>query len=108
MRACAYANAAAGLALLVVFSFAGCGGKPPEAKSPTEAKPASSEPASTEPSTTGEGTEKGSATEGDKGDKNVRADKAGEDTETRTTEVIQKIVQDNRKPIRACFDKAKK
>ncbi len=45
--------------------------------------------------------------DGDKDDgKDDGDDKAN--PETRTTEVIQKIILDNRKPVRACYDKVKK
>jgi hypothetical protein len=40
--------------------------------------------------------------------KNTKAPDAGGKTETRTMEVIAQIVKDNRKPVRECFDKAKK
>jgi predicted small lipoprotein YifL len=108
MKACATVNVATGLVLLVVFAFAGCGGKNPEATSPTNAAtpPTAAEPAdSDEPLESPAGTtdEPGGATESDEGDPDTKGD-----VETRTTEVIQKVVQDNRKPIRACFDKARK
>jgi outer membrane biosynthesis protein TonB len=40
--------------------------------------------------------------------KNTKAPDSGGKTETRTMEVIAQIVKDNRKPVRDCFDKAKK
>lgn len=104
MRACAILNTIAGLALLTLVAFAGCGGKPTEPATPetvdTKAQP--SDTSGSEPGDTPAGEDKAPAG-GEEG-------KGGEpeDTETRTTEVIHKQVQDNRKPIRACFDAAKK
>ena len=40
--------------------------------------------------------------------KSAKAPEGGGKTETRTMEVIAQIVKDNRKPVRECFDKAKK
>jgi len=40
--------------------------------------------------------------------KNSKAPDAGGKAETRTMEVIAQIIKDNRKPVRDCFDKAKK
>ncbi len=40
--------------------------------------------------------------------KTAKAPDAGGKTETRSMEVIAQIVKDNRKPVRDCFDKAKK
>jgi hypothetical protein len=40
--------------------------------------------------------------------KNSKAPDAGGKTETRTMEVIAQVIKDNRKPVRDCFDKAKK
>jgi len=58
------------------------------------------------------GTEKGGASEGkwEGEEAAVGKGKPAERTaaETRTTEVIQKIVLDNRKPVRECYDKARK
>jgi outer membrane biosynthesis protein TonB len=107
MKACATAQAAAGLVMVVVFAFAGCGGKTPEPTAPTAAPATSSEPAAPANDTAGGdtagGDTGGNSEGGDKGD-----DAEGGDKETRTTEVIQKLVQDNRKPIRACYEKALK
>jgi outer membrane biosynthesis protein TonB len=108
MKACATAQAAVGVVLVVGFAFAGCGGKTPEPTAPTAAAPTEAAP-----ETTGAGTEEG-ATGGDgeggdsEGTEGAGGDSEGGDKETRTTEVIQKLVQDNRKPIRACYDKAVK
>ena len=40
--------------------------------------------------------------------KNGKAPEGNGKTETRTMEVIAQVVQENRKPVRECFDKAKK
>jgi len=107
MKACATVNVAAGLTLLIVFAFAGCAGQKPEPTTPATPAPTAAESASGDeaPATSGTETDEpgGEAAGGDEGDSEPKGD-----VETRTTEVIQKVVQDNRKPIRACFDKARK
>jgi predicted small lipoprotein YifL len=85
--------------LLIPLALAGCGSKPPPpAASGTDApgtteggEPAApgGEPGASEGA--GEGAEGGSEAE-----------------DSRTTQSIQKVVADNRKPIRACYDKALK
>jgi len=97
--------------MVVLFAFAGCGGKTPEPAAPTAAPAASNEPAAPTDDTAG-GDTGGDTAGGDTGGDSEGGDKGGDseggDKETRTTEVIQKLVQDNRKPIRACYDKALK
>lgn len=116
MHACATLQLATGAVLIAVFSAAGCagkGGEPAAAPATTGAGAAATEESpSGEPAAPGGddeeipvGEEALAAAEeapASKGD-----DKGG-DKEERTTEVIQKIINDNRKPIRECYEKAKK
>jgi hypothetical protein len=102
----------------LVFAVIGCGGAAEPAKTPAEteapapsaaadaaapsadaAAPASAEPkaATDEGAWAGESEAKAPPTPGANGK-----------TETRTMEVIAQVVKDNRKPVRECFDKAKK
>jgi len=106
MKACATVNVAAGLTLLIVFAFAGCAGQKPEPTTPATTAPTTTESADGDDAPPASGTETdepGGEATGDEGDSETKGD-----VETRTTEVIQKVVQDHRKPIRACFDKARK
>jgi hypothetical protein len=102
--------------LLVLLFAVGCGGSGAEpAKSPSDAEaappPAPAEPApaaadssaAAKPAAADEG-----AWAGESEAKAQPAPAAGGKTETRTMEVIAQIVKDNRKPVRECFDKAKK
>jgi hypothetical protein len=99
----------------------GCGGdagagsaaKSPEAEAaPAGVEPAPSEPAAEPPAT--DKPAKGAAPDGDDGawagEAEAKSSKAPADgsAETRTMEVIAQVVKDNRKPVRECFDKAKK
>ena len=106
MLPCTALNVTASLALVTLISFAGCAGGKPEAASPT---PATTAPEKTEakPEPAGAGGDKPGADAdkpGAEGDKPA----AEGDKETRTTEVIQQLVQDNRKPVRECYEKARK
>jgi outer membrane biosynthesis protein TonB len=108
MQACAALNLIAGSTLALLFTFAGCGEKPP-ATSANDAKPVvtapepktDDEPAATDGKKTDDGDDAEKSDDGDDGD-----DKGA--PEKRTTEVIQQIIVDNRKPVRSCYDKVKK
>lgn len=115
MQSCAALNLFAGGTLAIFFSFAGCSGNKPaqtsgDEKPPTSVpKPAGDEGAAGDekPATGGdESGDEGGDESGDEGG-DEGGDKKGA-TETRTTEVIQKIILDNRKAVRTCYDKAKK
>jgi hypothetical protein len=101
-------------ACAVVFALAACGGATTDpAKTPTEAAPseppataAPSEPAQAPPASDSKAADDG-AWAGESEAK-AAAPAAGGKTETRTMEVIAQIVKDNRKPVRECFEKAKK
>jgi hypothetical protein len=66
---------------------------PPAADPPTADKPAGGDDA---------------AWAGEADAKSAKAPDAGGKAETRTMEVIAQVIKDNRKPVRDCFDKAKK
>jgi hypothetical protein len=66
--------------------------------------PAADKPAADKPAA---GADEG-AWAGEAEAKNSKAPDAGGKTETRTMEVIAQVIKDNRKPVRDCFDKAKK
>ena len=107
MQACTTVNVVAGLSLFIALAFAGCGNNKPDATAPgagTAAPGASAEPKADTPA--GDKGDNGDDGE-EKGDKGDDGEEKG-DKETRTTEVIQQIVQDNRKGVRDCYDKAKK
>jgi hypothetical protein len=112
MRACL-----SGLVLFLVF---GCGGSEPVAESPAStpdpAGDAPSEPASEPTAAPGagksgdeggwEGEADAKKTSGDATGKPAPPDTKKE--ETRTTEVIAKIIKEHRQPVRDCYDKAQK
>jgi TonB family protein len=111
MKARSAARLAAGIALLVAFAFAfaGCGNKP-EARAPGAASASPGPASAPEPKgdrADGRSDDKADAPVGDDPGGDQRGEDKG-DKETRTTEVIAGIVRDNRKPVRECFDKAKK
>ncbi|MBK7578804.1 MAG: AgmX/PglI C-terminal domain-containing protein [Myxococcales bacterium] len=111
MQACSTLNIAASLVLVTLISFAGCGGQQPEAASPATAAKTSDPSAGTEEDpATPSGKEEGAGTDGanPEGAGGEGSGDKGGDAETRTTEVIQKLVQDNRKPVRECYEKARK
>lgn len=105
--------------LAITLSVAGCGGDAAPAKTPDDApplaadaasasadadKPAADKPAADKPAAeSDEG-----AWAGESEAKNAKAPEGSGKSETRTSEVIAQIVKDNRKPVRECFDKAKK
>jgi hypothetical protein len=117
------AFALAAVSLFVV----GCGGDAASAgpaKSPDDAAvPAADAPADTAPAAAPAADapadksaadkpagDKPAGDEGWAGEAEAKGSKAPADgkTETRTMEVIAQVVKDNRKPVRECFDKAKK
>ncbi|HYQ14695.1 MAG TPA: AgmX/PglI C-terminal domain-containing protein, partial [Polyangiaceae bacterium] len=95
-----------------------CGSAPSEpAKDATDAAPAASTPAdSAAPAADSKPAEKPAAEAagddaawtGESEAKAAAAPAAGGKTETRTMDVIAQVVKENRKPVRECFDKAKK
>ena len=107
---------------LIALVLVGCGGSEPSAQSPASAAPAADAP-SAEPAAApaagkaadeggweGEDEAKkasgdGAASSGSSG-KPAPPDTKGE--ETRTLDVIAKIVKDHRQPVRDCYDKAQK
>jgi hypothetical protein len=106
--------------VLLAFALAACGGSEPPPESPASA---ASEPAADTPSTAPaaaagpagkgddgwEGEKEATATgaaAGDKGGSPAPSDAKKE--ETRTAEVIAKVVKDNRQAVRDCYDKALK
>lgn len=111
------AFALAAVTLLAV----GCGGDagsagpaktPDDAATPTEGAAVDAAPAET-PSADRPEADKPAAGDdgawaGEADAKNAKAPEGGGKTETRTMEVIAQVVKDNRKPVRECFDKAKK
>jgi hypothetical protein len=104
---------------LVALVFVGCGGSEPPAESPASAAPAADAPSSdaTPAPAAGKTDEAGWEGEDDakkasSGDatgasgKPAPPDTKGE--ETRTVDVIAKIVKEHRQPVRDCYDKAQK
>lgn len=96
--------------VFVGLSLLGCGGAEPQVKSPeappetapTEAAPksaAASSPAGAEEAWEGEAEAKSGAPGGGA---------SGKGGETRTNEVIAKVIKDNRKPFRDCFEASAK
>jgi hypothetical protein len=104
--------------VLLAFALAACGGSEPPAESPATAPepaadtPSASSAAAAAPAGKGddgwEGEKEATATNaaGDKGSTNAPPDTKKE--ETRTAEVIAKVVKDNRQAVRDCYDKAQK
>lgn len=108
------------LPALVALVLVGCGGGAPAAESPAAAAPAADAPSSEAAAPAAktdeggwEGEDEAKKSTGDaapasdsSGGKPAPADTKGE--ETRTVDVIAKIVKDNRQPVRDCYDKAQK
>jgi hypothetical protein len=105
--------------LAITVLVAGCGGeaapaktaddpatRAPDPTSDSASAPAADKPMADKPATS-EGAEDG-AWAGESEAKNAKTPEGGGKTETRTMDVIGQIVKDNRKPVRECFDKAKK
>lgn len=103
MPSCTTLNVAASLVLVALISFAGCaGGQKPDAAAPASTA-TSAEKTEAKPDDTGQ-----SASGGEKKPDEGEEPAEGGDKETRTTEVIQALVQENRKPVRECYEKARK
>lgn len=106
--------------LLVASLFVvGCGGSSPAPQTPTTAEaapaPAAGTPAQSPAPATDSAASDGWEGEGEAKGTSAPAPEAkpapaagGSKTETRTIEVIQKIVKDHRQPVRDCYDKARK
>lgn len=108
--------------LAVTLLGIGCGGEAPPPSSPNTVTPPADAPADAATPDKPEGapsadksTDKPSAKADDDGAwageaeaKNAKAPEGGGKTETRTMDVIAKVVKDNRQPVRDCFEKAKK
>jgi TonB family protein len=101
----------------LVFScsvLAACGGSAPEPETPaTETPPvaaASDAPAAPAAKSGGDGWEGESEAKSDAAPAAEAKPAPGNPdiVETRTLEVIQKLVKDNRKPVRECYEKARK
>ena len=103
--------------VVVTFLAAACGGDAAPAKSPDDAPapvadapaaaadaPAGDKPAGDKPA----GNSEEGAWAGEAEAKTEKAPAGAGKTETRTMEVIAQIVKENRKPVRDCFEKAKK
>jgi hypothetical protein len=116
MQACSYVNLAAAAVAAVLVSFAGCassvGPAPtsPEASEPAEPAALAEESAASENSgeASGEDSLMGEDDPANAPATGNEVTTGGEGGETRTTAVIQQIVKDNRKAVRACYDKARK
>jgi hypothetical protein len=110
---------------LLALVLVACGGSTEPAESPASAAPAADAPTSEAPTpgaTPAAGTTDEAGWEGEDEAKKSAADSSGPsgagtgkpappDTnkqETRTVDVIAKIVKDNRQPVRDCYDKAQK
>jgi hypothetical protein len=109
MRACL-----SGLVALALFA---CGGSEPPAESPAApaAEPAAEAPSPAPAAAPAAGKTGDGSWEGEDEAKKSSGDATGKpappDTkkeETRTVDVIAKIVKDNRQPVRDCYDKAQK
>ncbi len=111
--------------LVAALSASACGGSPPPAAASPEATESSdaaasrapavpaaaSKPASEEEGWAGETTAKSAASDEPASDKPVSDEPAGaggKGPETRTMEVIRKLVMDNRKAARKCYEDARK
>ena len=101
--------------LAVTLFAAGCGGDAAPAKTPDDVTaPAVDAPADSGASAdkpgdrpAGDGADEG-AWAGENEAKTAKGAEGSGKTETRTMEVIGQVVKENRKPVRECFDKAKK
>lgn len=114
MQACTIANGCGGVILGVALAFAGCHSSSTPAETPSAA-PAEAPSAAPEPGAAPEGSSASAAEKpaGEKWEGEAEATQgaggAGSSArETRTTELIQKVIVDNRKPFRDCYDKARK
>lgn len=108
MKACGIAQGVTGALLITLFAFAGCGqNQPPEAPAAgTDAPNAGGDTAAaTDPT---DPAEPAAGSEGSEDSPGGESAGGGEETETRTTDLIQKTIVNQRKPFRACYEKAKK
>ena len=82
---------------------------PPAADAPADATPSDTadKPAADKP-TADKPADDGGAWAGEAEAKGAKAPEGNGKAETRTMEVVAQVVQENRKPVRECFDKAKK
>jgi hypothetical protein len=109
-RAMKRACALFALSLFVV----GCGGDAAPAHSADDVPPAEAPAAATAPAAEAGNDEKSAQAAADEAwagegeAKAAPAPEAGGKAETRTMEVIAAVVKENRKPVRECFEKAKK
>jgi len=111
------------LPALVALVLVGCGGSEPAAETPASVAPAADAPSSDAPAPAAAKADEGgwegeedakkaggdssaSAASGSSGGKPAPPDTKGE--ETRTVDVIAKIVKEQRQPVRDCYDKAQK
>jgi hypothetical protein len=107
-RSCAF--------LMLGFSVVACGGSAEEAKSPDSVGGIESTPSAPADTASAPAAASGDSWEGETEAKSGTATSsepmpAAADTqaeETRTIEVIQKIVKEQRKPVRECYEKARK
>jgi hypothetical protein len=114
MRVCSYLNLAAACTILAVSSFAGCGAKEttpaegPEAAMAEEAPVTEPAAAASEPSEDSESLlgNEDPANNPSAADSNQAGPAPGEDT--RTVEVIRKIILEERKTVRKCYEAARK
>ncbi|RYZ07221.1 MAG: AgmX/PglI C-terminal domain-containing protein [Myxococcales bacterium] len=103
-------------ALATVWVLASaCGGEAAPAKSAAEAAPEADAPAADAAAPASDGNDEKSAAAaaeeawaGEGEAKAAPAPEAGGKAETRTMDVIAQVVKENRKPVRDCFEKAKK
>jgi TonB family protein len=106
--------------LLLALALTGCGGSNPEPQAPEGAAPAAADaPATTGAPSSDETPASGGGWEGEADATAGNAPAGGGEkippkaadsgvAETRTMEVIQKVVKDQRQPVRDCYDKARK
>jgi hypothetical protein len=115
MQACTLLNGFAASVLVFTFAFAGCQSStstPAEAPASGESTASAAEPSAAEAADapgTADKADNGEKWEGEAEATSNNAPATNRDAEeTRTTAVIQKQIIDNRKPFRACYDKARK
>lgn len=105
------------LSSLVLFFVVGCGGSEPAAESPASAPEPAGDAPGAEPAAPGAAPAAGkSGDDGWEGEADAKkapgegkpAPPDAKKEETRTTEVIAKIIKEQRQPVRDCYDKAQK
>lgn len=107
MKACGIAQSVTGALLITLFAFAGCGqNQPPEAPAAGTDAPKSDDGTATTNDSTDPAEPSSEGSEDPPGEESAGG--GGEETETRTTDLIQKTIVNQRKPFRACYEKAKK